>query len=282
MMAQITTKVERITPTRAAKYLEGNTHNRPLKESLVRRLAHALRAGHWRQTHQGIAFGLNGKLLDGQHRLTAIARTGIPARIMVTRGLDEGVFEAIDTGAARTAGDHFALLGYTNTNILAAALALEHRNKINAGDMSRKVPHDDVPDKTDLVELAEQHPRLVEIAQSYQSKQATHLLTPSWWSWLCYNLEIADDELAPGFLESLRTGANLQDGSIVLKTRDRMERIGREILSKKRQGPHAQIERAALAIKAWNAVRDGDEMKPRQQVIWRSMGQSSEPFPVPR
>lgn len=62
-----------VTPAMATKWLEeGNTHNRKVRDSVVMRYAADMKAGRWKQTHQGIAFNGDGTLLDGQHRLFAI------------------------------------------------------------------------------------------------------------------------------------------------------------------------------------------------------------------
>ncbi|MDQ2738234.1 MAG: hypothetical protein M3Y35_06395, partial [Actinomycetota bacterium] len=65
-------KVQSITPKKAAEYLEANTANRPLSTAVVKSFAEAMTRGDWMVTHQGIAFGSGGVLVDGQHRLAAI------------------------------------------------------------------------------------------------------------------------------------------------------------------------------------------------------------------
>jgi len=62
-----------VSPDMALKWLEGNTHNRPINQAHVNRLAKEITAGRWQLTHQGIAFDTKGILIDGQHRLWAIA-----------------------------------------------------------------------------------------------------------------------------------------------------------------------------------------------------------------
>ena len=64
--------VMEVGPDLAARWLDGNTHNRPLKQTLVDRFVRDMQAGRWRLTHQGIAFDADGMLIDGQHRLWAI------------------------------------------------------------------------------------------------------------------------------------------------------------------------------------------------------------------
>lgn len=95
-----------VTPAMAADWLGMNTGNRPLRRSVVEGLKEAFRRGEYTPTHQGIAFSDSGVLLDGQHRLTAISelRDG-SFQMLVTRGLPDAAFKAMDIGVKRTAAD---------------------------------------------------------------------------------------------------------------------------------------------------------------------------------
>lgn len=72
-----------VTPEMARGFLTKNTVNRPLKSTIVQDFSEALKRGEWRVSHQGVAIASNGRLLDGQHRLTAISNTGIAAPMTV-------------------------------------------------------------------------------------------------------------------------------------------------------------------------------------------------------
>src|SRR5437899_11585488 len=64
-----------ITPDMAAEALEadkGVHHNRPLRDYVAEKYAMDMREGRWDQHHQGLAFGPDGEILDGQHRLWAV------------------------------------------------------------------------------------------------------------------------------------------------------------------------------------------------------------------
>jgi hypothetical protein len=52
----VRSKVQSITPKKAAELLEANTTNRPLSKPVVRAFAEAMKRGDWLVTHQGIAF----------------------------------------------------------------------------------------------------------------------------------------------------------------------------------------------------------------------------------
>jgi hypothetical protein len=73
----VRSRVQTVTPKKAAEYLARNTANRPLAKRTVREFAQAMRRGEWLVTHQGIAFDTTGALVDGQHRLAAIIEADI-------------------------------------------------------------------------------------------------------------------------------------------------------------------------------------------------------------
>lgn len=105
------TKVVTITPDEARKFLANNPSNRHISENEVAKLAADMKEGRWMITHQGIAISKTGRLLDGQHRLTAVIKAGIPVRMMVTFNVDEDAVEAIDRGRRRSIADVFTFEG---------------------------------------------------------------------------------------------------------------------------------------------------------------------------
>lgn len=116
-------RIETITPAKAQEYLNNNTYNRPLSDVYVNALADQMKRGQWRMNGEPVIFSGSGRLLDGQHRLAAIVRSGVSVEMAVTRGVDEDTFATIDTGKGRTAGDVFAIAGIRNYVVIAAGLA---------------------------------------------------------------------------------------------------------------------------------------------------------------
>ena len=123
------TSIEKITPEMATQILENhNSRNRNVSEGTVQSYANDMKNGRWTMTHQGIAFDINGTLLDGQHRLWAIVFANIPIEFMVTRGLPvekDGKFtmDAIDRNRVRTTGQQMQLChSIKNGNVVAAAM----------------------------------------------------------------------------------------------------------------------------------------------------------------
>jgi hypothetical protein len=113
-----------ITPEKAAELLKANTANRPLKQLHIAFFENQLRRGEMQLTHQGIAISVSGRLLDGQHRLTAIVNTGIEARLLVATGLPDSSFAVLDTGTARTAADVFSIDNVHHASCLATGIRL--------------------------------------------------------------------------------------------------------------------------------------------------------------
>jgi len=71
--------------------------NRRLNATHVRALVAAIRNGSWdANTHQGIAFGPDGVVNDGQHRIHAVRAAGRSIELLMTFGQPRSTFEVID------------------------------------------------------------------------------------------------------------------------------------------------------------------------------------------
>lgn len=116
-------KIEIISPEKAQEYLRYNTFNRPLDIRYVASLADQMARGQWKMNGEPVIFSATGYLLDGQHRLAAIVKSGVSVEMAVTRGVAEDSFVTIDTGRGRTAAAVFAIAGIVNYSNIAAGLA---------------------------------------------------------------------------------------------------------------------------------------------------------------
>lgn len=66
-----------ITPEVATSLLKNNAGNRNLRSTVVDHYADQMKRGEWKPTHQAIAIGAGGNIIDGQHRLSAIVKSGL-------------------------------------------------------------------------------------------------------------------------------------------------------------------------------------------------------------
>lgn len=112
-----------IVPEMAELMLEHNEGNRKLKEWRVAQHIKNLQTGAFILTHQGIAFSKDEVLNDGQHRLTAIMRSGISAILTVTFGCEREEFEVIDQNTVRTPSDLMYIKGKGTPKMRASIAA---------------------------------------------------------------------------------------------------------------------------------------------------------------
>jgi hypothetical protein len=108
------------TPEDATALLALNTRNRPLSRSQVEMHKKRLLAGTFVLTPDAIAFDTNGALIEGQHRLTAVAESGVAALFFVAVGLPPDTFLALGQGKLRSTSDNLALKGHKNAHLRAA------------------------------------------------------------------------------------------------------------------------------------------------------------------
>ena len=100
-----TSSIALVTPDMARDWLTRNIGNRPVAPSQVTRLQEAIIDGKWKLTGDPIRFSKTGKLIDGQHRLHAIVNAGLTVECVVMHGLDDEIFDVIDTGRRRSKSD---------------------------------------------------------------------------------------------------------------------------------------------------------------------------------
>lgn len=120
-----------VTPEKAAAWLHNNFRNRPMSDDVVAAYARDMKDGRWVPTHQGIAFNDRDELIDGQHRLQAIIRSGVTVRMMVTFGLASTIsgsemttMDAVDRGRPRSVADQLRIQhGMKNGAAIAAICA---------------------------------------------------------------------------------------------------------------------------------------------------------------
>lgn len=115
------TEIINITPELAKEWLGKNFEkNRTIRTSYVSQLADVMRSGRFiAENGQTIVFGDDGKLYDGQHRLSAIVESGCAQELLVVSVHDaERAYGTMDNGTKRQAADF--LMEFPNRNNAAA------------------------------------------------------------------------------------------------------------------------------------------------------------------
>jgi len=107
----ITLDLVTITPSLASEWLGSNHNNRNQRGRKIVSYGRDMLNGEWLTTGESIKFDWNGHLIDGQHRLEAVAQTGITIVSIVVRGLDPRVQRVLDTNVRRSAADALEFAG---------------------------------------------------------------------------------------------------------------------------------------------------------------------------
>lgn len=119
-------EVETITPQKAAEYLKKNRVNRNIRRHTVDKYAEDMRNGAWELNGESICFSENGELKDGQHRLMAIIKAGVPIKSAVCRGV-KNTTSIYDIGNGRSVLDTMTYEGcdkdlFNSANMAVARL----------------------------------------------------------------------------------------------------------------------------------------------------------------
>lgn len=137
-MNKIVTTEELVTPAIAEYYLSRNINNRPLRASVVNVYADQMQRGLWRNSNDAICLTSSGNLINGQHRLSAVCKSGCSVIMNVSHGYDDEDILVMDNGVTRTAGDFFRINNITNYNNVASIckkriMLGNHNTSLNSG-----------------------------------------------------------------------------------------------------------------------------------------------------
>lgn len=258
-----------VTPTVAQAWLGYNWRNRNQREAGKRDYSADMAEGNFAINGTTITFSRplsagededipEGKpvLMDGQHRLEACVRSGVPFVTYVAWGIDPGVRQTIDSGIKRTFGDVLAMRKETNSIVLASIVRKAHA--WDHGDqhlIMRKVP----ATNTQLADFLAEHPELRRSAQIASRTHADfqlstgHALRQSVTGLAHYVLMRADEERAPEFFARLGDGTQLATNHPLMALRRRfIKDITRR--QTRRDVPIApDWQQMCYYIRTWNA-----------------------------
>lgn len=193
--------------------------NRKISQDYVDSLAYImLEPGAWNEhTHQGIAFDTEGKLLDGQQRLAAIEAAGVSKHFWVFPNLPRSSFAAMDVGRKRRASD-FMDVRYART----VASSVRYIIPVLQGDNpSEFYGKNFTMERT--IEMAEQWPELgYWVPKVIESGRQVGISPGPLTAIVAMGQRAHGDVFhIQGFLDGIRTGANLESDDPRLHLRNR-------------------------------------------------------------
>lgn len=117
-----------VTPELAQEWLDNyNTNNRKTKPEAITRYAREMANGRWDPDASDLKFSRTQELIDGQNRLLACTKAGVPFPTLIRTGLKLDTKTRVDTGIKRTIADTFTLERIPYANNVAAGIQLRLR-----------------------------------------------------------------------------------------------------------------------------------------------------------
>jgi hypothetical protein len=257
-----------ITPDLANRWLERNDDNRAIARADVERYKRDMLGGRWHLDGSPIRLGPDGALLDGQHRLTAVAESGVSIPMLIIRGVDPAARAAMDTGRKRTASDALVMAGHTHAALLSATARLHLEAVADrvgvTGPTRLEVSHDEI------IAALDAEPDLVTAVEFVHPFARRTDCPPTVVAYTYFVLRRIDPKGAAEFWLGVAEKVGLRDGDPVLALSNRLaeSRRRREYLDRRML--------LSMIYRAWNARRSGHTMR-----VVRTFAPGGGPVPIP-
>jgi hypothetical protein len=154
----VSTSTVLVTPEIAAEWLQANYQNRAVKPIILDQYISDMREGRWVMNGQPLIFDQDGSLIDGQHRLHAVVKSGVSTEFLIVSGVVRTNRQTIDIGAMRGLGDVLQLDGILSGNKMAAIaraiMAYETNGGVSIVAKSHRIS------KTALIDRVKADPRI--------------------------------------------------------------------------------------------------------------------------
>lgn len=239
-----------VSPDTAERWLKANTKNRKLRQADVNRYARDMASGNWMLTGESIKFATDGTLLDGQHRLAAIIKSGATVTLQVMRNIPSDAQSVMDTGRRRTAADALDIADHKYSATLAAVAKLAIGVEVEATDPGKhECSH------SEIAAWVDRNPDAVRACEIARSVSRRTDCPPAVVAYTYMILSRIDREEALDFWTSAaeKVGLSAGDPVIALTNRFAEARRNRQRLTKRIQ--------LSLIYRAWNQRRAGKTMR---------------------
>jgi hypothetical protein len=273
-LVNVYTKVD-IDPEIASELLEMNTYrNRNLSDPVVKRYAQLMVSGEWQYNGDVIRIAQTGVLIDGQHRLAAVIKSGTSQQFNIQTGLPESVFDLIDLGKNRTAGDILTIHGMDYGGKISSAVRIiieYYKMKINKTgklenvgasrrERAERITHHQILDWIIKHEAEETLQNYATIAGRFYGRFKV-VGAPTYLAFL-YIFGNKDRDGAMLFFDMLSSGEDISSTkwSMIYLLRQRL--ITSMTVRKTSENiTRVAQDRWALIVKAWNLFREGKEAR---------------------
>ena len=237
-----------ITPEMAAEILEKAKPNRKLSPGEVERWTSAMMRGQWK-IGAPIMFNRREQLIDGQHRLRAVIKSGISIEFAVMYGVDDSMH--VDIGRKRNPADMLAMAGFENASALAGA----SRILVSAETSTLSWPMGKNPSVTvdDIIDRAKSDSILIAsvsraVGEGRMISKLLSSVSLTAWFLYCVHRFVDDQELVDTFVATVCGKCPpMRENDPAFKVFSRLNTLS---LGTRRMSVE---EKTAIFVKAWNA-----------------------------
>ncbi|SNB07231.1 conserved hypothetical protein [Flavobacterium psychrophilum] len=241
---------ELISPEVAKTILQNNSGNRNISNAKLMEYYNQMIQGKYKEgTAEPLKISNKGRLLDGQHRLTALIKANMTIEFLVARDLDESIFDVLDTGKSRGAADVLSMANVPNSTTISSILKLFYNTK-NQNNERYKLTN---PEVLELYKKNEQKHDEIAVL-SIRLYKSGKLFNVSLIGGLLLLFMEKNEHEAKSFFEQLCRVKPVQNNTVEVL----YQLFVKDALSKSKIPVHIKIK---IIIKAWNAFRAGKELK---------------------
>jgi hypothetical protein len=269
----VTIRAVLMTPEVATKWLaQSSVRNRSRRGYVSDAYGRDMAEGRWKFNGETVVRDRDGNLLQGQHRLEAVTKSGTAVLLLLVEGVEPDVMDTFDTGLPRYYFDMLRVAGYSYpTSISSITRGMwrwdrGHLTLVPSGGSEKA-------SRAELDDYLREHQDAVQAASAYAERLRIMVPLPaSVLGTATIILNRLDTAQAAEFFNKLAYGDELKPDNPILVFRNQLTRL--------RSGAaHTVDERRALLFGTWNYWRSGEKRDKIQP--WR--GQlTSRNYPIPK
>lgn len=255
-----------VTPEQARGWVEASEQrNRPIGWRTVERYQRYMTEGQWRVNGEPLIFSIESVLLDGQHRLHAVIKSGLTIPMLAIEGISPEEFKTINQGRIRTGADTLATMNQEHAKMLSSALVWMHHYE---SETIRFRYVQDRLNNQEIARLLDDFPGMAESVAWVGSKCKRNIHSPALFAFLHHVCSRMHPLEAEDFFLAVFAGTMIVPGSPIHKLTDKLtDGIG------KPKTTESLTATAACVIKAFNATLEGKTIR---SLRWTS----AEEFPT--
>jgi hypothetical protein len=261
--------IELVTPEMARNWLGERIRTRNMRVTKVSEYALDMKEGRW-HVAAALVFNVDGRLIDGQHRLEAVVEYGESVLFNVVRNAVPEALLVVDTGIKRLLADFLRIRKASNASDIAVLIRTMWR--WDAYKTFKDVPkvHKGPTTQQAITYYDEHGETLDEAALFARAFSPPTFITRSVVGGLHILFSDIDSEEDKKFWRLIANGAEGASAIVALQRRLKDNYTKREKLP--------SWYTAALVIKTWNFWLEGTEIK---ILKFRPGGTRNERFPMP-